>query len=310
MLATRLGLAVFVVGCTKADAPAGPAPETIFESTSVAGKFIPEAATLVVGVDVGGLVTSSVYAANRAMIETGELERVLGDATACGLGTEKWKGITLGTDPTTRAFTAELHADGIGTDANLSCVHDKMTAREGKAPWTAEEINGKRVLTMPDGGVGYVVHSDLLVVASKEWAGTVRELVDDKGTSAFDGALKAAIGRADTGKTMWVAGRLPAEMVKGSPAEGATDVAASIELASGVALTASIAFGNVIEASKHKDALQQQFEQLKALTANMGVPQAVIDSVKIEARGVAVTVAVKASDDDMRKLQESLSKAM
>ena len=89
----------------------------------------------------------------------------------------------------------------------------------GKDPWTVAEADGKKILEMPDGTVGYVVNEGSLVVASKDVTGKVKELIDGKGASVFDGPLKDVIARADTSKTIWIAGTIPEERVKGTPAK-------------------------------------------------------------------------------------------
>ena len=49
---------------------------------------------------------------------------------------------------------------------------------------------------------------------------------------------------------------------------------------------------------------------MKALAGTLGIPQPVVDSVKIDASGSAVTVTVTATQDDMKALQGLLAKKM
>lgn len=268
-------------------------------------KLIPDAATMVVGVDVAGLLKSDVYTSNKDMIEKGDAKEMMDAAAACNVPMDKWKSVTVGMDMTKNAFAAVVNADGIGKEENLTCMHGKIKEKKGSEPWKLEEKDGKKVLTMEDGGVGYIVNEGSLVVASKDWAASVKDLIDGKGKSVFDGALKDVIGRADTGKTIWGAGTLPAEMLKGSPADGAKDAAGSIDLSGGVAVAASVGFGSADDATKKKDELKAAFDALKGAAGAKGVPQAVVDSVTIDASGSAVTFAVKASSDDVKKIKEA-----
>jgi hypothetical protein len=272
-------------------------------------KLIPDAATVVAGIDVAGLVKSGVYTANKEQIEKDGKE-LLDAANACNLGLDKLESITVGFDPATRGFAAVVRAEGIGNPANLECARAKISEQEGKDPWTVAEADGKKILEMPDGTVGYVVNEGSLVVASKDWTGKVKELIDGKGASVFDGPLKDVIARADTSKTIWIAGTIPEERVKGTPGEGAKDAAGSIDLGSGVTISGSIGFGSADDATKKKAELQQQFEGMKALAGTLGIPQPVVDSVKIDASGSAVTVTVTATEDDMKALQGLLAKKM
>ncbi|MBC8071541.1 MAG: hypothetical protein IAG13_24650 [Deltaproteobacteria bacterium] len=273
-------------------------------------KLIPDAATMVGGIDFKALVGSKAYADNKAMLEQGEYKEFVDAATACNLGTDKWKNVVFGADTSKQQFAAVINADGIGKEENLTCINGKIKEKSGKDSFKIEDKDGKKQLTMDDGGVGYIVNEGTLAVASKDWAAPVKELVDGKGKSVFDGALKDVIARADSGKHIWVAGTLPADMLKGSPAEGAKDAAASLDLSGGIAVNASVAFASAEEATKKKDELQKQFDGFKGMAGGMGVPQTVVDSVKIDASGSTVTFAAKATDEDVKKIQEGVTKSM
>jgi hypothetical protein len=274
-------------------------------------KLIPDAATMVGGVDVKGLVGSKAYTDNKALIEQGEGKEMLDAATACNLGTDKWKSVTFGMDQAKNQFAVVVNADGIGKDENINCVAGKIKEKSGKDPWKLEDKEGKKVLTMDgDEGTGYVVNENTIVVASKDWAAAVKDLVDGKGKSAFDGALKDIIGRADTSKHLWVAGTLPAEMTKDGPGAGAKDVAVDADLSNGIAVRASVAFASADDAKKKAEEFQKQFDGIKGAATGMGVPQAAVDSVKIEAKDTAVHASASISADDMKKVQETVMKGM
>jgi len=274
-----------------------------------AAKLIPDAATVVAGIDVAGLVKSGVYISNKDQIEK-DGKAVLDAGNACNLGVDKFKTVTIGFDPATGGFAAVITAEGVGKLENLDCVNAKIEAQDGSKPWTVEEKDGKKVLAMQDGAVGYIVNEGSLVVASKDWTGKVKELIDGKGNSVFDGPLKDVIARADTGKTIWIAGSIPAERLKGTPGEGAKDAAGSIDLGSGIDISGSIAFASPDDATKKKDELIKQLETMKPLADTLGVPKPVIDSVEIGASGSAVTVRVRATEDDLKQLSELLKAKM
>lgn len=272
----------------------------------VVGKYIPEGATIVAGIDVAGVVASSAYTGNRALIETGEAKRILDAAAACSVGLEKWQRVTFGMDTASRSFAAEIQGDGLGDETNLACIAAAVEKHEGRAPWKVEHRHGGTVLAMSDGGVAFVVDRGTVVLASKAWVARVKDLVAGEGRSAFGGSLAEVIGRADTTKTLWVAGGLPPAMVAGTVAQHAKDVAGSIDLSHGVALAASVGFASADEAAAQREALQQQFDGMKGLATTMGVPQTVLDSVRIEQRDTAVHVAVTASDADIHRIQEAV----
>jgi hypothetical protein len=264
-------------------------------------KLIPDAATVVAGVDVAGLVKSSVYTANKAEIEKDGKE-MLDIASACNLGIDTFKSVAVGFDPKSRGFAAVIMADGVGKPENLECVRGKLEAQQGSSPWKVEEQAGKKVLVLEDGTVGYLVNEGSLVVASKDWSGKVKDLIDGKGSSVFDGPLKDVIARADTGKTIWIAGLIPPERLAGTPGEGAKDAAGSIDLGSGIAIAGSIGFGSADDATKKKDELTKQLEAMRPLADTLGVPKPIVDSVEISASGSAVTVSARATEEDVKAL--------
>ncbi len=271
-------------------------------------KLIPDVATVVGGIDVKALVGSKAYSDNKDKIETGEFKAVVEAASACNVGTDKWKSVTFGADPDKNQFAAIVNADGIGKDDNLNCIAGKIKEKSGEEPWKLEEKDGKKVLTAKD-GQGWVINEGSVVFASKDWVTAVGDLVAGKGKSVFDGTLKEVIGRADTGKHVWVAGQVPASAAQG-PIAGAKDAAVSLDLAGGLAVAASVGFASAEDATKQKDALQKQFDEMKGMAGAVGVPQTVVDSVKIDASGTAVSVAAKATDDDLKKIQEGVMSKM
>jgi energy-coupling factor transporter ATP-binding protein EcfA2 len=275
-------------------------------------KLIPEAATAVGGVDMKAVVASKLWTDNKALLESGQNKEMMDAATACNLGTDKWKSVAFGMDMTKEQFAVVISADGIGKDENLNCVAGKIKEKSGKDPWKLEDKDGKKQLTMEGekGEVGYVVNENTLVVTSKDWAAAVKELVDGKGKSAFDGSLKDVIGRADMGKAVWFAGTIPAEMTKEGPAAGAKDAAGSVDLSSGLGVQASVGFASADEAKKKAEELQKMFDGVKGSATGMGVPQTAVDSVKIEAKDAAVHFTATMSAEDVKKVQEGPMKGM
>lgn len=320
VLTTTVAIAL-LVGCKdkeaeaaaqKADAAAAGATAAaalvpVFASTG-ADKLIPGRAKIVGSVDFAGLQKSELYKINEALV-TAQAKDLLEVGNACSLGIDKMQRFTFGMDVMANQFAVVIDATGIGKADTLKCLHAKIKEKEGRDPWTAEEREGRQVLTMKD-GTGYVMSDDRLAVSSQEWQPHLRELVEGQGTSAFKGELEPVIKRADTDKVFWMAGSLPAELVNMTPMKGAKDFAAAIDVGSGVALNASFGFGNASEASMQRTEIQTQFDQVKGMAASMGVPQGFIDSVQVVAKDTTVVLTVKASDADLRALQQTVMKGM
>jgi hypothetical protein len=273
-----------------------------------AAKFIPEAATMVGGIDLAGVQGTQSWKDNKAMVES-QGKEMLDAMSACNLGLDKWKSLTFGVDPAggDEKMAAVVVADGVGKKENLDCAAGKIKEKNGgKDPWTAE--NEGKTLKMEDGQVAYVVDDNTIVVSGKAWAADVEKLTKGEGKSAFDGALKDVIGRTNTGKHVWFAGKLPDDAKGAAKMLGDVgepqDVAGWLDLSGGVEAWIAIGFKSGDEATKAKDAAQTQFDAFKGMAGQMGVPQAVVDSVKFDTKDTAATVSAKISDADLKTLQE------
>ena len=278
-----------------------------------AAKLIPDAATVVGGVNVESLMKSPLYTDNKEMLEKGDQKEAMEAAKACNLGPDTWKSVVMGADPAggNDKIAMVLTATGLGKKENLECIAGKIKDKnDGKAPWTIEEKDGKLVLNIDDGdATGYVVDDNTLAVAGKDWAGAVKELVDGKGKPAIENSLKDVIGRTDMSKSVWAAGIIPADMASG-PADGMTNGAMWMDMSSGLELMASIGVKDADTAKSKADEFSKQFEQVKGMAGTVGIPQAVVDSVKIEAKDAAINVSAKASADDLKKISEAAKKSL
>ena len=271
-------------------------------------KLIPEGANVIGGADLNALMNSTAYKENQEKIESGEGKEMLDAAAACNVGKEKWKSVTFGMDaenPKKVAMVFEV--EGLGKKENLECIQGKVKEKGGEE-FTVEEAEGKLTIKADD-GTGYVVNDNMIVFAASDWTSSVKELIDGKGKAAVDGPLKDVVARANTKDHIWMAGNIPASMASG-PAEGAKNAAASLNVSNGLAIAASVGFGDAEAAKAKADEMTKMFDQFKGGAGAMGVPQTVVDSVKIEAKDSAVHVEGKATDDDIKKISESVGKMM
>jgi hypothetical protein len=279
-----------------------------------AAKFIPEAATIVGGIDLAGVQGTQSWKDNKAMVES-QGKEMLDAMSGCNLGLDKWKSATIGMDPAggEEKVAGVIVADGLGKKENLDCAAGKMKEKMGgKDPWTAED-EGK-TLKMENGGVAYVVDDNTVVFAGKAWAEDVKKLTKGEGKSAFDGPLKDVIGRTDTGKHVWFAGKLPDDAKGAAKMLGDVgepqDVAGWLDLSGGLEAWVSVGFKSGDEATKAKEAGEKQFEAFKGMAGQFGVPQAVVDSVKFDTKDNSATVSAKISDADLKTVQEKMGGMM
>ncbi len=276
-----------------------------------AAKLIPDSATVIGGVDVEGMMKSPLYGDNKEMLEKGEQKEALDAAKACNLGPDTWKSVVFGFDPEggDKKMAVVISATGLGKKENLECISGKIKEQnDGEEPWTMEEKDGKLVLTIDEGdAIGYVVNENTLAVAGKDWAGAVKELVDGKGKAAIDNSLKDVLGRTDMKKTIWAAGTIPASMAAG-PADGMKDGAMWVDMSGGLELMASIGVADADTATKKADEFTKQFDAVKGMAGTVGVPETVVETVKIEAKDASINVSAKASTDDVKKISEAVKK--
>jgi energy-coupling factor transporter ATP-binding protein EcfA2 len=272
-------------------------------------KYVPDGASVIGGVDLAALQKSALWEKNKDKIESGQNKEMMEAAKACNLGQETWKSVVFGADVSNAEgkMVVVLGVDGVGKKENLECIAGKIKEKTEKDPWTLEEKDGKLTLNM-DGGkaTGWAVGDNMLVVAGKDWAGSVTELIDGKGKAAVDGSLKDVVGRANTKEHIWVAGNIPSDMAQG-PAAGAKDGTLGMNFADGLGLQLDVGFGSADDAKSKAAELNQQFEGMKGMAGEM-VPKTTLDSVKIEAKDTAVHVEAKASKEDIDKISEALGK--
>ncbi len=278
-----------------------------------AAKLIPDAATVMGGVDFQGMMKSPLYEGNKKMLEEGDQKEAMDAAKACNLGPDTWKSVVFGADPEggDKKMAFVVTATGLGKKENLECIAGKIKEKnDGEEPWTMEEKDGKLVLTI-DGGeaTGYVVNDNTLAVAGSDWAGAVKELVDGKGKPAIDNSLKDVLGRTDMGKTVWAAGVIPASMAAG-PADGMKDGAMWMDMSSGLELMASVGVKDADTATAKAKEFTTQFDAVKGMAGTVGIPEAVVNSVKIEAKDASLNVSAKASKDDLEKINEAVKKSL
>lgn len=278
-----------------------------------AAKLIPDAATVIGGANIQAMMKSPLYDGNKEMLEKGEQKEMMDAAKECNLGPDTWKSVVFGVDPEggEDKVAVVFVATGLGKKENLECIANKAKEKnDGKEPWTMEEKDGKLVLTIDDGdATGYVVNDDTLAVAGNDWAGAVKELVDGKGKPAIENSLKDVLGRTDMSKAVWAAGVVPASMATG-PADGMKDGAMWVDMSSGLEISASIGVKDADTATSKAEEFQKQYDQAKGMAGAFGIPSAVTDSVKIEAKDAAINVSAKASKEDLEKINEALKKSL
>ena len=278
-------------------------------ANAAGGKLIPEQATIMVGIDVGGLMKTKLYSENKADFEKQkDYSELAAAAKACNLDPEKaLSSILVGTDGKVN-FAAVITGEGLGDEKNLTCIAEKAKEKNGgKTPFTVVDEAGKKTLKMEGGeGTGYIVDGKTVVFASTAWEAAVKDLIDGKGKAAADGANKDLFGRADQSKHIWAAGLVPAEMAGGAKSMGADakDFSMSIDLSDGLALKAAVGLASADQAKELKKKGDESLPGIKAMAPMMGIPTKTMDSVKIDTKDNQITVEATMSHEDLKALKD------
>lgn len=274
-------------------------------------KLIPDGAQMMAGINPKALMSSPLYTENKdTLLKDDEAKDTLAAMKDCNIDPEKLENIIVGIHEEEH-FAAVVTGPGVGNADNLQCIADKVKEKEGEAPFTIEDKDGKKTLNIDDGdATAFLINDNTLAIADKEWTDKLAERVDGKGTPAIEGSLKDIYGKADSGKHVWFVGIVPEDMKEDAGALGAapTSLHGSVDLSDGLAVSMSAVFGSADDAKTVAEQGQTQFDGMKAMAGMFGVPQPVVDSVKIEAKDTEVAVSAKATKDDLDKMSEQLKK--
>ncbi|MCY1055957.1 hypothetical protein [Nannocystis sp. SCPEA4] len=277
-------------------------------ASAAGGKLIPEQATIMAGIDVGGLLKSKLYADNKAIAESqAGYKEVVEAAKGCNLDPEKAiTSVLIGTDAKD-GVAVVITGTGIGDEKNLTCIADKAKEKNnGKVPFTIADEGGKKTIKMDD-GTGYIVDAGTVVIASKPWAAAVKDLVDGKGKAAVDGAHKDLFTRADQSRHIWFAGVAPEQLAGMAKAQGEVDVkdfSGSIDLSDGLGVKLAAGLGSADQASGLKKKADEALPMAKMGLAMVGLPATVADTVKIDAKDALLSFEISLSASDLKTLQE------
>lgn len=277
-------------------------------SAAKSANLIPDGAQMVGGVNLKAILSSKLYTSNQDKLDA-EAKEMMEIAKGCNVDPMALDGVVVGAD-TQGHFVAVVTGAGIGTEANIKCLADKAAEKNPDAKKvTFEDKDGKRVANMNGEGFAYFVDANTLAIAHKDWAGKLVERMDGKGTPASEGSLKDVYGSLDTGKHVWFGGIVPAEATAGAPVPSLGSVktlAGWMDFSGGMQLSLTAGFADADGAKKASDELNGLMALAKGQAGSMGIPQGVVDSLKVEASDKNVVFGVKASDADLEAMNKTV----
>lgn len=256
---------------------------------------------MIAGADVGSIVQAPAFAPFLGLDGPSEVKPVLAAATACGLGRDTWRSITIGGSFTGSSSAVAFRAQGAGSIENLECIRGRMETSSGKSPFSISTTSGSIELSFASGSRGWVIDPCTVVVAEKDWIAPMRERIEGRGVAAIDGRLAGAIARADTRKHAWLGMTVDPTSI-GSFLPGVQDLAIAIQVTNRVSVSASLAFSDPSTAAKQSAEIERQLASMKSMVGGMGVPQSVVDSIKVGPAGAFVMISAEAGEEELRRI--------
>lgn len=202
----------------------------------------------------------------------------------------------LGTAPTWLCLQTETVARGRPFELSLTGTH------RGKGP----QLRGD------DGNLGYFPDDDTVVLVSKEWDADVQARLRAEGTAAIEGSLAAVMRRIQPDDPLWMAGRitgLPERGLASTAMAGIDDVAFGLRITGDdLLLATSVDAGEAADATRVRDELQRQFEEIRSVLPMVGVPPSVPSKLVFVAEGELVKLDLTLAGHELRSIRESIER--
>ncbi len=280
-------------------------------TVSDAMKYIPDGANLLIGMDAAKIAASGMMKDNQDMLKQGEAGEMIEAADACKVGMTTWKyAVVGGNTDKDKEVVVVVSATGVGKKETLECIGTKVKEKNPEEKFEIGEEDGRVVVTGgEDGQKLYAVSEDVIALVGADSQEAFKGLLGGTGKTAVDGSLKDVLAAVDQSKHLYFGMVATAEMQEG-PTAGLKHVTGSLDLSAGLAIAASGEFSDAAKATELSDMANKQFGEMKGMAGMFGIPAGVVDSVKIEAKGAAVSVSASASEADMKAIGESMKKQL
>lgn len=270
-----------------------------------AAALIPDGAEMIGGVNIKGLMRSSLYEDNQDTLEdNAEAKKALEALEKCDIDPMKLDALVFGASTKADGFALVIVGKGVGSEENIECVAEA----EGESI-EFEDKDGLRAFKLDGGeeGWGYIVDKKTVALASESWSDEMAELIDGKGDSAIKGSLKDIYKNTNHKKHIWFGGHVPDGMGDrfGVDAE-AKDIAGWVDFSKGLALEVTATFDDKDGAEAMAEEAQSKFDEVKGMAGIVGVPQSVVESVEIKAKGDEVVIKGKASKKELEEITDHL----
>lgn len=212
-------------------------------------------------------------------------------------------------------FVLAAHAPALGTEATWRCFQTETVVR-GKAFELAitgtARGEGPQLRSSDDDGVGYFPDDDTVVMVTKAWDADVQARLRGEGKAAIEGSLAGTVARIQQGDPLWVVGRITGKAeagLAGSPMAGIDDVAVDLRLEGvDVLVSTSADAGEAADATRMRDALQKQLDEVKGMLPMMGMPSSIVPKLAFVAEGDLVVFDLSLTGEELKSLREGIER--
>jgi hypothetical protein len=305
----------------QAAAKEAPAPvakaEELAPKPAAAGKellaYVPESAKLVLVADPKAVGRSSLFAQSSDFVDklhNSRIGAVGAAAKACGVGIDMWSSLLVAGAGDSELSLIGARATGIGKKETVQCLADRVNALGEPGKWTVSEEDG-RVTFQVEGREdrGIAAADDVLLMVGKDYVDEVNAILAGTGKSAADGSLGKLVRGVDRSKHVYFAGHAPPDMAQG-PFTNMQHLSGTIDFSSGLALAISVEYSDAATAETSAQTFGQLFEMTRDRATAIGIPAAVMSTVKIETKGAAVFARASASKADLEAIATAFQKQL
>lgn len=268
-------------------------------------RYIPDGANLLLGMDSAKVVGSALMMDNMDLVREGDVGEALAAADACHVGVSTWKyAVVGGNTEKDREVVVFFSATGVGERRTLDCIGQRITEADPQERFEVGEENGRVVvLGGNDGEKIYAVSDDVIAIVGRDSQVAFNELLNGNGRPALEGSLKGTLASVDQSKHIYF-GMVATDDMRIGATEGLESVTGSVDLSAGLSVVLSGEFSESAKASELSDIANKQFNELKGMAGAFGIPDGIVESVRIEPKGAAIDISVSATGDELKELSE------
>ncbi len=279
--------------------------------TPTGDQLIPADATLLAGIDISGITSSEMYGLFKPILAK-DVDQItwIDMVRDCGVDpAASHLSLIFGTDGQDDAAVV-FTGDGIGDEAKLRCVSDKLAEKGGGTkPFAIRDRTAAQPSVEHD-TIATVVDARTVVLTTRKWSAPVHDLILGKGQAAMAGPTKDLFARADRTAHVWYAGKIPAKMAaQGREAWGhePREIYGLIDLRGGLRISLDIGFGGPEDTAPIRKKVEEAVPMIRMIAPMMGLESKTADTIKLEMKNDEVHFEISATVNDALTLSKKMS---